>query len=692
MGYLGRRIGKSQDTATDSGSGGGGGLLDLFSNGYFQRQGNIYNAPGVISQGLTATGGVISDYVSGPTVYRAHIFTSSGTFSVSALASDPNIPNNVDYLVVGGGGGGGNSNGGGGGAGSVVYKTGQLVSAQSYTITIGGGAVGEYRSNTTHVTASGTPSSIPGLSVTATGGGSGGNGNGPGPWAPGRGGFGSGGGGSTNAGAGGPGSPAFPGSAPYVSPPTGWASSGGTGSPPVGAGGGGGGAGGVGKNHNDGTYRSGGGSGMTIPAVTVAGYELKVGGGGGGGGPAPGGTSGGAAQDNPLATAAGGAGVISGSSPSPGKTATASTGGGGGGGGAYPASDGGNGGSGIVVVRYQIAQLTATAKATGGAISYYDGMTIHTFTSSGTFATEPNWTSTNVEYVVVGGGGAGGRVVGGGGGAGGYITGTTPIGAHPVSTTIQIGAGGNFAPLRGISGTPSYFGTPLTAYGGGSGGSDSAAPEFGGNNGGSGGGASTQPGAPYIGAGDRQTDTSTPAPITPQGFPGGGGSTDAAYIALAGGGGGAGGAGQNGDGPWLPGRNSGNGGIGKQIPATFHNPASSPGPTGGGLGAPGPTATNVSGGTPGKFWFAGGGGGGGDNRPAGNGNNPPHNGGYGGSGPGGGGPYAGGGKGEDGSERGGFGITNTGGGGGGGAHPSGSPSGTGAGSGGSGIVLIAYPS
>ena len=38
------------------------------------------------------------------------------------------------------------------------------------------------------------------------------------------------------------------------------------------------------------------------------------------------------------------------------------------------------------------------------------------------------------------------------------------------------------------------------------------------------------------------------------------------------------------------------------MPATFHDPAST-------VGAPGPTATNVSGGTPGKFWVAGGGGG-----------------------------------------------------------------------------------
>jgi hypothetical protein len=86
---------------------------------------------------------------------------------------------------------------------------------------------------------------------------------------------------------------------------------------------------------------------------------------------------------------------------------------------------GGSGGSGIVVVRYQIGQLTAVAKATGGAISYYSGKTIHTFTSSGTFATAPNWTAATVEYVVIGGGGGASSDSegdGGGGGAGGYYT------------------------------------------------------------------------------------------------------------------------------------------------------------------------------------------------------------------------------------------------------------------------------
>ena len=93
MGYLGRRIGLSQDQGDSNpgGAGGavGGGLLDLFAHGYFERQGDIYNAPGVVpSSGLTATGGVISDYTSGSDVYRAHIFTSSGTFDVSALSEN----------------------------------------------------------------------------------------------------------------------------------------------------------------------------------------------------------------------------------------------------------------------------------------------------------------------------------------------------------------------------------------------------------------------------------------------------------------------------------------------------------------------------------------------------------------------------------------------------------------------------
>ena len=183
----------------------------------------------------------------------------------------------------------------------------------------------------------------------------------------------------------------------------------------------------------------------------------------------------------------------------------------GGGGAAYDASGrfSGNGGSGIVIVRYQIAEIAAIAKATGGEISFYGGKTIHTFVSSGTFATGPTWTSATVEYVVIGGGGSGGtrNYHSGAGGAGAYRTGTTPIGAHPVSTTIQVGAGGVVqepgptvpTPVN-ADGTSSYFGSPITAPGGGGGGTY---PGVAGRVGGSGGGGGVPSGpggaAPEIG-------------------------------------------------------------------------------------------------------------------------------------------------------------------------------------------------
>ena len=46
---------------------------------------------------MTATGGVINDYTESGTVYRAHIFTSSGTFVVSEPGG---YGDTVDYLVL----------------------------------------------------------------------------------------------------------------------------------------------------------------------------------------------------------------------------------------------------------------------------------------------------------------------------------------------------------------------------------------------------------------------------------------------------------------------------------------------------------------------------------------------------------------------------------------------------------------
>ena len=90
--------------------------------------------------------GLVNDYTSGSDVYRAHVFTSSGTFDVSALGT---LGNTVEYLVVGGGGGGGGYGGGGGGGGGfrtnktghpVVSPLGELaVTVQPYVVVVGAG-------------------------------------------------------------------------------------------------------------------------------------------------------------------------------------------------------------------------------------------------------------------------------------------------------------------------------------------------------------------------------------------------------------------------------------------------------------------------------------------------------------------------------------------------------------------------
>ena len=727
MGYLGRRIGLSQDKgdSTPGGADGavGGGILDLFASGYFQREGNIYNAPGIVS-GLTATGGIINDYTSGSDIYRAHIFVSSGTFTVTRLATNPDIPSNIEYLVVGGGGGaggagGGNAGTGGGGAGGVrtnypgvqtiagnniSVSTAYPVSAgpTSYAVIVGaggaGGAAVDDSSNT------GRSGSVGGISVFDNGG--------PTPIRS------EGGGASANsnssatdniAGASGGGaSESNPGPGNKVAgPPSGSAATGQQGhaggnnsyNPPLWAGGGGGGAGAVGGPGPSSTPNTGyGGAGVQ---VLIAGPEASdvagVPGPGGQGGWFAGGGGGGVYSN--TAWAAGGSyngsaiipgGPYSGGGKGGGNDdqsqigdGTPGTGGGGGGtggtGSGSNTTSGGNGGSGVVVVRYQIGTLdTGAAKATGGAISFYGGKTIHTFTSSGTFATTSDWSAATVEYVVIGGGGAGGGVrpagyyndAGGGGGAGSYRTGTTPIGAHPVSTSIQVGAGGAGQRDK-TAGTPSYFGTPITAPaggGGGAGGDPPPSPPKAGGPGGSGGGGSSHYGdgtaGPATGASFPGTIGTTPASGWGHNGGAGGGSQQ------GGGGGGAGGAGAAGS---EPPNQGGPGGTGIQLPSTFRDPGSS-------VGAPGPSSPGVTGAdTSGKYYVAAGGGGGGG-QP---------------SGTGAAGGAGGGGAGGDGGappiHPGTAGLANTGSGGGGAGNAGDPPAGNLGGSGGSGIVLIAYP-
>ena len=636
--------------------------------------------PAPIPSGLTATGGIINDYGN----YRAHIFTGSNTFAVTDLG---NISSTVEYLVVAGGGGGGTfgggNAGGGGGAGGLrtsvpgvqdsagnpLTGTAFPVSVANYVVTIGGGGVGAIDGNGDEVTNGvnsyfGPPNAPEG--ITATGGGHGGSTHPAGGAAVAQTGGSGGGGGGVTSYAGGSGN------TPPTTPSQGFAGGPGYNANPY-VGGGGGGAGEAGNT--DGYAHGGDGVQVAIAGPPTAspvgtpgpsGNGWFAGGGGGGSYPSP---------PAPGPGGVGGGGAGSDDATNNGTPGTYATGGGGGGG-SQPSSGpgGGSGGSGIVVIRYQIAESeSGSAKATGGAISFYGGKTIHAFTNSGTFATTSDWSAATVEYVVVGGGGAG---VGGGGGAGAYRTGTTPIGAHPVSTTIQIGGGGvavtSPSPIQGdaTNGTPSYFGTPITSPGGGKGGQTN--PHSVGVDGGSGGGGGSYPSSGSAGG----SATGSPFPgtigVTPSsgwGHDGGTGTYPTPNPQIpgssSGGGGGAGSAGiPAGTYPGSPGQ----GGGGMQLPTTFRDPKST-------VGHPGPQSPPFTGGdNSGNYWLAGGGGGG---WTAGGGGGGTQASPYAGAGAGGGNPNSP-------PDNAGFALANSGSGG-GGSHQDV------AGNGGSGIVLIAYP-
>ena len=73
MAFFGNRKGVSPN------SGGDGGVFSINDEYRMQQLGTIYDAPGfALIEGLTATGGVISDYDTPPgDVYRSHVFTLS---------------------------------------------------------------------------------------------------------------------------------------------------------------------------------------------------------------------------------------------------------------------------------------------------------------------------------------------------------------------------------------------------------------------------------------------------------------------------------------------------------------------------------------------------------------------------------------------------------------------------------------
>jgi hypothetical protein len=292
---------------------------------------------------ITATGGTVA--TSGD--FKIHTFTGDGCFVVSSVGN-PRGSDSVDYLVVAGGGSGGHGNNGGGGGGAGGFREGRQcasaytasplvapaglpVSATTYPVTVGGGAVGVAQPN---VGIQGTSSVF--STITSTGGGGGGRWSTGGQTAGG-----SGGGSAQPSGTGGAGN------TPPTSPSQG-NNGGNLGYNQMG-GGGGAGAGGTpghsGCGCGSNTDRNGKGGGGNGVATSISGSPTSYGGGGGGGfsnapglSPAsdyaPGGTGGGAN---------GGPGTQNGSTNT----------GGGGGGAPGIAPNSGAGGSGIVIVRYK---------------------------------------------------------------------------------------------------------------------------------------------------------------------------------------------------------------------------------------------------------------------------------------------------------------------------------------------------
>lgn len=659
-----------------------------------------------IGSGIEATGGVISDYVDGQgNVYRSHVFTSSGTFQIQSIGD---FGDTIEYLVVAGGGGAGAAPGssfiaGGGGAGGlrsnmpgIVDIAGNPLSGESYpvsaspgeySITVGGGGAGAQAANKANPGSDSTlvlvdpsqPSAIiQALTITSTGGGRGGNGIDDSGESGG-----SGGGGAERAQGQGSTVPGSPGNTPGTTPPQG--NPGGAGNKSNAYGGGGGGGAGEPGVPSTNSFIPGGNGYVLFGGQGGDGVQVNIAGpantgvgdtsgwfAGGGGGSRANPNAGPVQPDASLIQGFGGAGGGGrGGRPQNVSGGSGISGTGGGGGGAYVGGYGGSGGSGIVIIRYQVGQIAATARASGGAVSFYNGLTIHTFTSSGTFTVDNNeGNPLSVDHIIIAGGGGGASAStggrGGAGGAGGVrssIPGIMPATAdsqfvvapgpsNALTITVGGGGAGKKAPAfdqSGDNGSASTISSPnpISAPGGGGGSGNIQ-----GLTGASGGGA----------GGQSQTGglASPDVDSTRMGYPGG--NSVAPSVRSSGGGGGAGGAGQNGTGT-----GGGHGGIGIQLPAAFRNPISAPTSTGGGLGMPGPNSQG--------FWFAGGGGGAADG---------PSGATVIGSGGGPGGPFAGAGPGTISAGDGGSGTENTGSGGGGTYIGRG-------GAGGSGIVIIAYP-
>ena len=242
---------------------------------------------------------------------------------------------------------------------------------------------------------------------------------------------------------------------------------------------------------------------------------------------------------------------------------------------------------------------------------YYSSK-VHTFLLADTGTSFTPTGSGNVEYLVIGGGGAGSnanvagtggqQTGGGGGGAGGYRTATGfPVTAQAYTITVGakgIGAGGF---VGGTNGGDSIFST-ITSTGGGAGNSGSTV-----GNCGSGGGGAGRIGSAAAATGGISSPVTSPV----QGYAGGNGFTTGVKYA-AGGGGGSSAVGANGTSA-----DGGNGGAGTANPISgstsgvlsggiyylaggggglgYHTPTSGTGGLGGGGNADGNTASSATG-------------------------------------------------------------------------------------------------
>jgi len=454
--FIGNFIGGAVQPATS-------GVHNLFQQ-YFHTK--LTTWP-ILSSGIQASGGSVFTPGDG---YTYHVFTGSGTFTVSSVPSSGGF---ADILLVGGGGGGGaGDRGSGAGAGGLIYIPGIPVNIDFYNIFIGaGGASGSYTVSPAPADRKGSPGSNTTFGSPQAG-----------PWTASAlvalgGGRGGGGDGQNNGGTGGSGGsswyPAYPAVAgtqttdptiPANSRTYGFGNPSGTSSASPVYGGGGGGAGAAGRPANDGTYAGGGGAGKSypqfgstnIPGLPFSPFDGRFAG-GGTSADYPFGALGGQTRSNPESVPfGGGQGNNNLSTPgtNPALNGGLNTGGGGG--------SGGSGGAGIVIVRY-----TTSGTETQRTYAFY-------YTGADQVFTVPNAsTYTSATIYAWGAGGGGGFTPGSGpGGGGGFSQATIPV--SPSATfAVVVGGGGD---SRGPS-----AGQGSAAYGGGG---QSGPQGFGGNGGG----------------------------------------------------------------------------------------------------------------------------------------------------------------------------------------------------------------